>query len=244
MRSTIIPAVAAALAIAPIPRLVAQQPASPRPAEHPADLIVTGARIYTVDDSRPTAEAMAVRDGRVLFVGSSRGAEALRGPKTQVVDATGRTIIPGMTDAHAHFLGLGQALRTVDLVGTTSYDEVIARVVARAKQVQPGTWIIGHGWDQNDWGDTRFPAHDALSRAVPNNPVLLERVDGHAYLVNAKAMQLASVTKATADPSGGRLERDSTGTPTGVFVDNAQSLIDRVVPPPSGAGDDQVGGAL
>ena len=233
MRPTLVPALAAALfATAGVRAIGAQQSA---PAQRPADLIVTGARVYTVDDSRPTAEAIAVRDGRILFVGSARGAKALQGPKTQVVDATGRTIIPGMTDAHAHFLGLGEALRTVDLVGTTSYDEVIARVAARAKQVPPGTWIIGRGWDQNDWGDTRFPTHDALSRAVPNNPVLLERVDGHAYLANAKAMQLASITKETQDPSGGRLERDSTGAPTGVFVDNAARLIGRAVPAPSPA---------
>jgi predicted amidohydrolase YtcJ len=233
MRPTILPALAAALlAVSGARTVAAQQPA---PAQRAADLIVTGARIYTVDPSRPTAEAIAVRDGRVLFVGSARGAKALQGPKTQVVDATGRTIIPGMTDAHAHFLGLGQALRTVDLVGTSSYADVIARVVARAKQVPAGTWIIGRGWDQNDWGDTRFPTHDALSRAVPDNPVVLERVDGHAVLANAKAMQLASVTKATQDPAGGRLERDSTGAPTGVFVDNAVGIIDRVVPPPSPA---------
>ncbi len=225
--STLLAALCAATFASP---LSAQKPLA---ASRPADLIVTGARIYTVDDSRPTAEALAIRDGRVLFVGSARGARALQGPKTQLVDAAGRTIIPGMTDAHAHFLGLGQALRTVDLVGTASYDDVIARVAARARQVAAGTWIVGRGWDQNDWGDTRFPAHDALSRAVPNNPVVLERVDGHAYLVNAKAMQLASVTPATPDPRGGRLERDSSGAPSGVFVDNAQSIIDRVVPPPS-----------
>jgi predicted amidohydrolase YtcJ len=228
MRTNFRPALAALLISASGARLLPAQQSAPT--QRPADLIVTRARIYTVDDSRPTAEAMAIRDGRILFVGSVRGADALRGPKTQVVDATGRTIIPGMTDAHGHFLGLGQALRSVDLVGTTSYDSVIARVVAKAKQMPAGAWIIGHGWDQNDWGDTRFPTHEALSRAVPNNPVLLERVDGHAYLVNAKAMQLASVTKATQDPSGGRLERDSSGAPTGVFVDNAQSLIDRFVP--------------
>ena len=96
-----------------------------------------------------------------------------------------------------------------------------------------GTWIIGRGWDQNDWGDTRFPTHDALSRAVPNNPVLLERVDGHAQLANAKAMQLAGVTAQTRDPEGGRLERDSSGAPTGVFVDNANWLVERAVPAPS-----------
>jgi predicted amidohydrolase YtcJ len=229
MQSTLRSTLCATLLVASSAQLLAAQTSSQRP----ADLIVTGARIYTVDPSRPTAEALAIRDGRVLFVGSARGARALQGPKTQIVDATGRTIIPGMTDAHAHFLGLGQALRTVDLVGTTSYAEVIARVAARAREVPAGSWIIGHGWDQNDWGDTRFPTHDALSRAVPNNPVLLERVDGHATLANAKAMQLAAVTKATQDPAGGRLERDSTGTPTGVFVDNAMALVDRVVPPAS-----------
>src|SRR5512142_513707 len=149
MRQTLFPALAAALfATAGVRALGAQQSA---PAQRPADLIVTGARVYTVDDSRPTAEAIAVRDGRILFVGSARGAKALQGPKTQVVDATGRTIIPGMTDAHAHFLGLGQALRTVDLTGTSSYAEVVARVAARAKQLPAGAWIIGRGWDQNDW---------------------------------------------------------------------------------------------
>ena len=209
--------------------LEAQRPARAERAR-PADLIVTNARIYTVDESRPVAQAMAVRDGRVLFVGSERGAAALKGAGTRVVDAAGRTVIPGMVDAHAHFLGLGQALRTVSLVGTSSYDEVIARVVARAQEVPAGTWIIGRGWDQNDWGDTRFPTHDALSRAVPNHPVLLERVDGHANLANARAMQAAGVTAATKDPEGGRIERDASGTPTGVFVDNAGSLLDRAVP--------------
>ena len=231
MRTTLFPTLLAAFLVTALAgSLSAQQPVAP---QRPADLIVTGARIYTVDESRPMAEAMAIRDGRVLFVGSVRGAKALQGPKTQLLDATGRTIIPGMTDAHAHFLGLGQALRTVDLVGTASYDDVITRVAARARQLPAGSWIIGRGWDQNDWGDTRFPTHDALSRAVPNNPVVLERVDGHAYLANAKAMQLASVTKATQDPAGGRLERDSSGAPTGVFVDNAGAIIDRVVPAPS-----------
>ena len=201
----------------------------------PADLVVTNARIYTVDPSRPQAVALAVRDGRIVFVGSKRGALSLKGAATRVLDATGRTIVPGIVDAHGHLLGLGQALRTVDLVGTTSYADVVSRVVARAKQVPAGTWIIGRGWDQNDWGDTRFPTHDALSSAVPDHPVLLERVDGHAYLANAKAMELASVTAATKDPSGGRIERGANGAPTGVFVDNAQGLIDRVLPPPTRA---------
>ena len=147
--------------------LEAQRPTRAERAR-PADLIVTNARIYTVDESRPVAQAMAVRDGRVLFVGSERGAAALTGAGTRVVDAVGRTVIPGMVDAHAHFLGLGQALRTVSLVGTSSYDEVIARVVARAKEVPAGTWIIGRGWDQNDWGDTRVSASCVGKLVLPH----------------------------------------------------------------------------
>ena len=198
--------------------------------QQPADLVVLNAKVYTSDVNRPVAEAFAVRAGRIAFVGSSRGALALVGPRTERLDLAGRTVIPGMVDAHAHLLGLGQALRTVNLVGTRSYDEVIARVVERAKTARPGEWIRGRGWDQNDWADTRFPTHQALSRAVPNNPVYLTRVDGHAALVNAKALELAQVSAAIPDPTGGRFIRDSAGNPTGVLVDGAQGVVGRVIP--------------
>jgi predicted amidohydrolase YtcJ len=203
--------------------------------QQPADVVVLNARVYTADVNRPVAEAFAVRGGRIAFVGSTRGALALVGPRTERLDLAGRTVIPGMVDAHAHLLGLGQALRTVDLVGTRSYDEVIARVLERAKTARPGEWIRGRGWDQNDWADTRFPTHQALSRAVPNNPVYLTRVDGHAALVNAKALELAQVTAATPDPTGGRFIRDSAGNPTGVLVDGAQGIVGRVIPAASRA---------
>jgi predicted amidohydrolase YtcJ len=206
-----------------------QQPAQP------ADLVVVHARIYTADRDRPVAAAMAIAGGKVLFVGSERGALALAGPRTERLDLRGQTVIPGMVDAHAHLLSLGQALRTVDLVGTRSYDEVIARVVARARTARPGEWIRGRGWDQNDWADTRFPTHEALSRAVPNNPVYLTRVDGHAALVNAKALELAGVTAQTTDPTGGRFLRDGAGVPTGVLIDGAQGVVGRVIPPTSRA---------
>ena len=195
-----------------------------------ADLIVTNARIYTVDENRPVVDAMAIRDGRVVATGPQRGVMTMRGPNTQVLDLHGRTVIPGMIDAHVHLLNLGNSLRNVDLVGTTSYDEVIARVVARATETPAGTWILGRGWDQNDWGDTRFPTHDALSRAVPNHPVVLTRIDGHATLVNAAAMRAANVTAQTQDPSGGRFERSADGTPTGVLVDAAMGVVNRQVP--------------
>ena len=204
-------------------------------AQQPADLIAINGRVYTSDVNRPVVEAIAVRGGRVLYAGSTRAVVALAGPRTERIDLAGRTVIPGMVDAHAHLLGLGQALRTVDLVGTRSYDDVIARVVERARTARPGEWIRGRGWDQNDWSDTRFPTHAALSRAVPNNPVYLTRVDGHAALVNAKALELAQVTAATADPSGGRFIRDSANNPTGVLVDNAQGVVGRVIPAASRA---------
>ena len=206
-----------------------------RPAPRSADLIVHNARIYTVDEGRPMADAMAIRGQRIVFVGSARGAMALRGPGTRVRDLRGMTVVPGLTDAHAHLQGLGAALRNVDLVATTSYDEIIARVAERAKQVPAGTWIIGRGWDQNDWAQTAFPTHDALSRAVPDHPVYLTRVDGHAALVNAAAMRAAKLTSATTDPSGGRIERAADGSPTGVLVDNAMSLVGSAIPEASDA---------
>lgn len=202
--------------------LSAQQP--------PADLVVLNGRIYTADGARPVAQAMAVRDGRVVFVGDEIGVRALIGPRTETLDLDGATALPGMTDAHAHVAGLGESLRNVDLTGTSSYAEVIARVVERAGTTPKGAWIVGRGWDQNDWGDTRFPTHEALSRAVPDHPVYLTRVDGHAAVVNAMAMQKATVTKATPDPRGGSIERDADGHPAGVFVDNAQGLVGRVIP--------------
>ena len=207
---------------------LAQRSNTPLP---PADLIVTHARIYTVDDSHPFVSAMAVRDGRVEFVGSEREALLLRGPSTHMLDAGGQTIIPGMVDAHAHLFELGEFLRSIDLKDTRSYEEIVNRVAERIKNTPSGRWVIGRGWDQNHWGDTRFPTHKALSRISPNNPVVLERVDGHAVLANAAAMRASGVTAATKDPAGGRIERAANGEPTGVFVDNAMGLINRVVPP-------------
>ncbi len=204
-------------------------------AQTSADLVLTNARIYTVDSARPVASALAVRTGRVLFVGSDAEARALAGRSAEIIDLRGATVIPGIIDAHAHLLGLGNTLQRVNLAGSTSYDEVIDRVKAWAKGVPPGKWILGRGWDQNRWPTKEFPTHDALSRAFPNNPVVLTRIDGHALLANARAMQLAGVTAATSDPSGGRIVRLASGAPSGVFVDNAKSLIERSIPAPTRA---------
>jgi predicted amidohydrolase YtcJ len=204
-------------------------------AQAKADLVLVNGTIYTVDNARPIASALAVRGGRVLFVGSNAEARVLANASTQVIDLNGKTVIPGIVDAHAHLLGLGNTLARVNLAGSTSYDEVIDRVKGFSKDVKPGEWILGRGWDQNRWTSKEFPTHDALSRAFPDNPVVLTRIDGHALLANAKAMELARVSAATTDPEGGRIMRLASGAPSGVFVDKAQSLIGRAVPEPTRA---------
>ena len=199
-------------------------------AQAPADLVLTNGRIYTVDNARPIVSALAVLGGRVVFVGSDAEAKVLASPSTRVMDLHGATVVPGIVDAHAHLLGLGTMLRQVNLRGSTSYQEVIDRATAWAKDAKPGEWIFGRGWDQNRWVDKEFPSHEALSRAFPGNPVVLTRIDGHALLANAKAMELAHITAATAEPSGGRIVKLASGSPSGVFIDNAQSLISHAIP--------------
>jgi predicted amidohydrolase YtcJ len=199
-------------------------------AQASADLVLVNGRIYTVDNARPIVSALAARGGRILFVGSDGEARVLGNGSTRVIDLHGATVVPGLVDAHAHLLGLGNLLRRVNVAGSKSYEEVIARVKAWSKHAKPGEWILGRGWDQNRWPTKEFPTHDALSRAFPNNPVVLTRVDGHAVLANAKAMELARVSAATADPEGGRIIRLPSRSPSGVFVDNAQKLIVGAIP--------------
>ncbi|MEO7085361.1 MAG: amidohydrolase family protein [Gemmatimonadaceae bacterium] len=231
MRIFLTRSAASALCAAVLATPVASPARAQRTAPPAADLIVTNARIYTVDDSHPFVPALAVRNGLVQFVGSEREALLLKGPSTRVIDAGGETVIPGMVDAHAHLFGLGTFLHNIDLTDTRSYDAIVTRVGARVKEAPAGRWVIGGGWDQNKWGDTRFPAHTALSAVSPNNPVVLERIDGHAILANAAAMRAAGVTNATRDPAGGRIERNQNGEPTGVFIDNAMDLVNRAMPP-------------
>jgi predicted amidohydrolase YtcJ len=207
-------------------------PRAGRSEEEPAELIVTGATIHTVDDAYPSAQAFAVRDGRFALVGTASEVMRLRGPGTVMLDLPGRTVVPGLIDAHLHLTSVGMVLHEVDLFGSTSEADVVARTVAFAKHT-PDLWVRGDGWDQNHWPDKAFPTHQTLSAALPDRAVVLDRVDGHAIFVNAKAMQLAGITKTTADPAGGLIVRDANGEPTGVFVDNAMMLIGRVIPPPT-----------
>ncbi|MEM7622808.1 MAG: amidohydrolase [Planctomycetota bacterium] len=195
-------------------------------------VVYINANVYTAADGAPRAEAFATKDDVFLAVGSEASVRKLTGRVDRVVDLRGRTVLPGFIDAHGHLEGLG-ALTTgsIDLADTRSYDEVVARVRRRASEVPDGTWIVGRGWDHEFWRSKELPNHTKLSEAVPNHPVWLGRVDGHAALGNMAAMRIAGVRRGTVSPPGGEVLLDATGEPTGVFVDNAESLVARHVPP-------------
>ena len=205
------------------------------------DFVFVNARVYTVDDGFTVAQAFAVEDGMFAAIGSNDDVRASIGISTKVIDLGGRTVLPGLIDAHGHMAGLGNLqLGVLDLAGTTSYDEVIHRVIERAEQAEPGEWIIGRGWDHESWPDKELPTHERLSQAVPDNPVWLSRVDGHAGLGNARAMELAEVSEGSSAPSGGEMLRDQDARPTGVFVDNAMAMIGRVIPAGGASGEDLI----
>jgi len=208
-------------------------PAVPRAtcAAETADLVLKNAVVHTVDAKQPRAEAVAIRGNRIVAVGSTADVRVFVGPKTRVLDLAGRTVVPGFDDSHAHMLGIGFARLDVDLVGTRSYTEVVERVAKAVKTRRPGEWVRGRGWHEGKWdapapGAVRgFPTHDALSAVSPENPVVLERADGHAVLANAKAMASLGVARTTKAPAGGEIIRSADGEATGVFVDNAERLV-------------------
>ncbi len=195
-------------------------------------MVVTGARIYTVDPGRPAASCLAVKDGRILAAGDD--VKAYIGSGTRVIDAKGAAIIPGFIDSHVHMESLGELLETFDFRHVRTAAEIVEMVRKEAARRPAVEWIEGRNWDQTNWGG-RFPSAEELSRAVPDHPVCLTRVDGHAAWVNRKALELAGITAATQDPAGGKILRDASGNPTGILIDRAQGLVMRKIPPPSAA---------
>lgn len=215
--------------------IAALSAAIPSHAVDTADLVLRGGVFHTVSAAGTVTGSLAVRAGRISYLGSDAGLADWIGPRTRVIELRGRAVAPGLIDAHSHLIGLGTALSQVDLTGSGSYAEVIERVRVAAAGLPPGTWVTGRGWDQNDWAVKEFPTHAALSAAVPGHPVWLRRVDGHAALANQSALAQSGVGAGTADPAGGKVLRGDDGEPTGVFVDAAMSLVDAKVPAPSAA---------
>ena len=201
-----------------------------RPAR--ADFIFVNGRVYTVDDDSSIAEAIAVRGNRIVRVGTSADIQD-RYTAPRVIDLRGRPVYPGVVAAQAHIEAIGLALRTVNLGGLSSIVSIKERIAQELASRTRGEWIRGRGWDQNWWPIKEFPTHEALDAVAPENPVYLTRVDGHAVWVNRRVLEIAGITAATADPEGGKIIRDKRGNLTGVFVDNAITLLSGALPPTS-----------
>jgi predicted amidohydrolase YtcJ len=193
------------------------------------DLLVFNATIYTVDSKFSTAEAMAVKDGKIVEIGKTADIQN-KYDATQKLDAQGKFIYPGFIDAHAHFFGYGNSLQNADLVGTESWDAIL-EVLKTFSASHPDGWLIGRGWDQNDWPVKDFPTNDKLNELFPDRPVLLTRVDGHAAIANEKALEIAGV-KAGDKLTGGEIEVKN-GKLTGILVDNAVGRVGSKIPPSS-----------
>jgi predicted amidohydrolase YtcJ len=196
-----------------------------------ADLIITNAKIWTVDQSLPMAQAVAVIGERIVAVGSNADVDAWRGPHTKVIDAGGRLLLPGFDDAHVHFVSGGLQLDNIQLNDATSPEEFARRVGERAKITRKGEWILGGNWDETKWNPPLMPAKELIDPLTPETPVFVSRYDGHMGLANSVALRLASITSKTPDPPGGTIVRDAHGNPTGALKDAATDYIDKVIPP-------------
>ncbi|MFQ6081969.1 MAG: amidohydrolase [Candidatus Aminicenantia bacterium] len=196
-----------------------------------ADLVLINGNLITMNSDTPTAEAIAIIGDRILEVGTNRKIKKFVTPETIVIDLKGKTVVPGLIDAHFHFMGVGDSKRILNLVGTRDKKEIIDLVAKKISQVEKGTWVLGRGWDQNDWPVREFPIRWDLDPVSPENPVLLRRTDGHAIWVNSLVLKMAGITKETADPPGGKiLRRFETLEPTGVLIDEATLLVEKIVP--------------
>ncbi len=219
-----------------------------------ADLILHNGKVYSLawqepsSDGRPSAEApydsvngwrhdaaaVAVRDGRIVFVGSDSAALTRKGPNTRVIDLAGAVVLPGLVDAHTHVAELGQSLDRVNLTGVATEAEAVERIVARAAQTPKGEWILGYGWDEGAWAN-RYPDKRLLSARVPDHPVILRSLHGFAAWANERALTLAGITRATPSPTGGEIRKDANGEPTGLVLNRAVPLLDDAIPLPSPA---------
>ena len=199
--------------------------------DEPADLVLRNGNIVTVDDANPEAQALAVRDGRIVAVGSDSEIDAYVGSETEVIDLEGKTAIPGFIEGHAHFMGVGNANLQLNLTEVANWDEIVAMVEEAVAEAQPGELILGRGWHQEKWDRIPdpnvdgLPFHQGLSAVSPDNPVVLTHASGHATYANAKAMELSGIDGNTDDPTGGEIVRDASGDPIGAFRETAAGLL-------------------
>lgn len=201
-----------------------------------ADIVFKNGNVYTANDKAPRAQAIAVKADRIVFVGSNEAAQKFVGSNTRVVDLKGSTVLPGFTDSHQHLSGVGEREMTLNLEGTTSLDDLLAKVKARVDQARPGEWVTGRGWIETHWQPAAFPTRWDLDKVSQNNPVILGRADGHGAVANSAALKLAGVDKNTPNPFGGEVSKDKqSGEPNGMLLDAAQALVRNKVPRTSAA---------
>lgn len=196
-----------------------------------ADLIVVNAKVHTMDSAKPTAEAFAVMGNKIVAVGTNDEIKKLANAETKTIDAQGKVVIPGFNDAHVHFLEGGYQLSSVDLRDAKSPEEFVKRIKEFAAKLPKGRWILGGKWDHENWTPNNLPTAAMIDAVTPDNPVFIDRLDGHMALANSAAMKLAGVDKNTKDVAGGEIVRDKDGNPTGVFKDAAMNYLGKVIPP-------------
>ncbi|HXW06619.1 MAG TPA: amidohydrolase [Vicinamibacterales bacterium] len=224
-------ALIAAVALAGVTAIAARSTSGQ--ARPPADLVLTNGRIVTVEPGVPDAQALAIVGERIAALDTSEDIKRHIGPATRVIDLAGRLVIPGFVEGHGHFTGIGTAKLNLNLMKTSSWDQIVAMVAEAVKKAKPGEWIYGRGWHQEKWTSRPephiegFPTHDSLSRVSPGNPVVLTHASGHATFVNARAMELSGITAKTPDPEGGDILKDAAGNPTGLLRETASRLIRR-----------------
>lgn len=198
-----------------------------------ADLVIINAKVRTLDKSNPIAEAIAVKGRKIFAVGKTVQIQNFVSPNTKIIDAKGKLVIPGFNDAHVHFLDGGAGLASVDLRDAKTPEEFVKRIAEFAKTLPKGRWILNGNWDHENWNPANLPTAAMIDAVTPDNPVFINRLDGHMSLANSLAMKLAKVDKNTKDVAGGEIVRDANGNPTGIFKDNAANYIYPVIPPMS-----------
>lgn len=199
-----------------------------------ADLILINGKIYTVDADQPWAQACAINDGKFIAVGKTEMVQKFKGEQTNVIDLSGRLVLPGFNDAHVHFADGGFYLLGIDLRDAKNEREFVERIKNYAAKLKPGEWILNGNWDHEAWPSKKHPTRALIDSVTKDNPVLVQRLDGHIALANSLALKLAGITKNTPNPQGGEIVKDPhTGEPTGILKDNAQSLVSAVIPPPT-----------
>jgi predicted amidohydrolase YtcJ len=202
------------------------------------DLLLTNGNIYTVNEKQPHAEAIGVKDHRVVFVGSKNEAKKFRAPRT--TDLAGKTVVPGLTDSHCHIFGIGERELTLNLEGTNTREDFLARVKERAEKTERGKWITGRGWIETFWKPPKFPTRQDLDSIAADHPLFLTRADGHASVANSAALKVAKIDKDTPNPFGGEILKDkTTGEPTGMLLDAAQELVRKNIPKPTASDREQ-----